>query len=480
MNGILFLNQKGEVLLSRMYRDGVTRQVAETFRNQASAARALYCGCSTDGARASASQRAHAGDLRALALQVIVQKEAGRCPVQMFGTSSFMYVKVGTVFIVAVSQGNAQAAVAFQFLSSLVKIIKAYCGPNVNDDLIRNNFVLLYEVLDEVLDYGFPQNTTIDLLKAFITQQAETTSGDMVEMPPTANITIQATGAISWRKEGIKYRKNELFIDVVEQCNLMVSNKGTVLRNDVVGSIMVKCYLSGMPECKFGLNDKLLLDNEAKNNRSKVRNAPALLQRACRSEQRSVAALGCQGAYGQWAHTGSTGRVASCTGAARASPPYASPLTLRVRAPWNSCPPPGLRSPPCAVDGAAGAQDRRGHRDRRLLLPPVRQAGQVRPGPHGLLRAAGRRVPADELPHHRVDQPALPCAACRDRAWAHAHRDQRQGRTAQQPSQQLPEQAGMARPVGVAGRAHPARPTGHSSRSARAHASLPRCRRRAR
>lgn len=36
ISGILFLNQKGEVLLSRMYRDGVTRQVAETFRNQAS------------------------------------------------------------------------------------------------------------------------------------------------------------------------------------------------------------------------------------------------------------------------------------------------------------------------------------------------------------------------------------------------------------------------------------------------------------
>ncbi len=26
----------------------------------------------------------------------------------------------------------------------------------------------------------------------------------------------------------------------------------------------MKCYLSGMPECKFGLNDKLLMDKEAK------------------------------------------------------------------------------------------------------------------------------------------------------------------------------------------------------------------------
>jgi len=276
ISGILFLNQKGEVLLSRMYRDGVTRQVAETFRNQARRASARWRAvrrrrCSRARAQRDASRLEPSLRACALGVQVIVQKEAGRCPVQMFGTSSFMYVKVGSVFIVAVSQGNAQAAVAFQFLSSLVKIIKAYCGSDVNDNLIRNNFVLLYEVLDEVLDYGFPQNTTIDLLKNFITQQAESPSGDVMEMTPTANITIQATGAISWRKEGIKYRKNELFIDVVEHCNLMVSNKGTVLRNDVVGSILVKCYLSGMPECKFGLNDKLLLDNEAKNNRNKVR-----------------------------------------------------------------------------------------------------------------------------------------------------------------------------------------------------------------
>ena len=96
----------------------------------------------------------------------------------------------------------------------------------------------------------------------YITQQGDKTAA--AEKASAQAVTIQATGAISWRKEGIKYRKNELFIDVIENCNLLVSNKGTNLRNDVSGVIMVKCYLSGTPECKFGLNDKLLLDNEAK------------------------------------------------------------------------------------------------------------------------------------------------------------------------------------------------------------------------
>jgi len=48
-------------------------------------------------------------------------------------------------------------------------------------------------------------------------------------------ITIQATGAIPWRTEGIKYRKNELFIDIIENVNVLISNKGTLLRSDVVG-----------------------------------------------------------------------------------------------------------------------------------------------------------------------------------------------------------------------------------------------------
>jgi AP-2 complex subunit mu-1 len=70
---------------------------------------------------------------------------------------------------------------------------------------------------------------------------------------------MQATSANAWRKEGIVHAKNNIYIDVVETVNTIFSNKGTVLKTDVSGSINVKCQLSGMPECKFGMNDKLFL-----------------------------------------------------------------------------------------------------------------------------------------------------------------------------------------------------------------------------
>ena len=40
------------------------------------------------------------------------------------------------------------------------------------------------------------------------------------------HITSQVTGQIGWRREGIKYRKNELFLDVLESVNLLMSTQG--------------------------------------------------------------------------------------------------------------------------------------------------------------------------------------------------------------------------------------------------------------
>lgn len=77
----------------------------------------------------------------------------------------------------------------------------------------------------------------------------------------SSRITMQATGAQSWRRADIKYRKNEAFVDVIEDVNLLMSATGTVLRADVNGQIVMRAYLTGTPECKFGLNDQMLVDS---------------------------------------------------------------------------------------------------------------------------------------------------------------------------------------------------------------------------
>lgn len=71
--------------------------------------------------------------------------------------------------------------------------------------------------------------------------------------PPMA-----VTNAVSWRSEGIRHKKNEVFLDVVESVNLLVNSNGAIVRSEVTGALKMRTALSGMPECKLGLNDKVL------------------------------------------------------------------------------------------------------------------------------------------------------------------------------------------------------------------------------
>lgn len=43
--------------------------------------------------------------------------------------------------------------------------------------------------------------------------------------------------------------------------SFQVSANGNVLRSEIVGSIKMRVFLSGMPELRLGLNDKVLFEN---------------------------------------------------------------------------------------------------------------------------------------------------------------------------------------------------------------------------
>ncbi|OLY85642.1 AP-2 complex subunit mu [Smittium mucronatum] len=72
-------------------------------------------------------------------------------------------------------------------------------------------------------------------------------------------ISAKQAGSVTWRNNDIIYKKNQAFIDVIESINVLLSAKGTIIRADVDGKILMKSYLSGMPECRLGLNEKIVI-----------------------------------------------------------------------------------------------------------------------------------------------------------------------------------------------------------------------------
>jgi len=226
--GLFVFNHKGEVLISRIYRDDIGRNVCDAFR-----------------------------------VNVIHARQNVRSPVTNIARTSFFHIKRGNIWICAVSKQNVNAVMVFEFLTKMCQVMTSYFG-KINEENIKNNFVLIYELLDEVLDFGYPQKTDVGILKTFITQQGVKSQ----TKEETTQITSQVTGQIGWRREGIKYRRNEIFLDVLESVNLLMSPQGQVLSAHVAGKVVMKSYLSGMPECKFGMNDKLVLDKTNKNDDS--------------------------------------------------------------------------------------------------------------------------------------------------------------------------------------------------------------------
>lgn len=64
---------------------------------------------------------------------------------------------------------------------------------------VRDNFVIIYELLDECSDNGCPQTTESRILRLYITQE-----GNRMAAAPRPPIAV--TNAVSWRSEGIKHR----------------------------------------------------------------------------------------------------------------------------------------------------------------------------------------------------------------------------------------------------------------------------------
>merc|ERR1712032_338110 len=139
------------------------------------------------------------------------------------------------------------------FLYRLAEVLRDYFK-ELEEESIKDNFVITYELLDEMMDNGYPQTTEVKILREYIKTESHQMTVDQAR-PPTA-----ITNAVSWRSEGIKHKKNEIFLDVVEKLNLLVSSNGSVLRSEILGALRMKSFLSGMPELKLGLNDKLLFE----------------------------------------------------------------------------------------------------------------------------------------------------------------------------------------------------------------------------
>ena len=111
LSGILIFNQKGENLIFRAFRSDCRPRLADIFR-----------------------------------IQVISNAQL-RSPTLTLGSTTFSHVRHENIYLVAITKSNANAALVFEFLYRLIALGKGYFG-TFDEEAVKNNFVLVYELLD--------------------------------------------------------------------------------------------------------------------------------------------------------------------------------------------------------------------------------------------------------------------------------------------------------------------------------------------
>ncbi|KAK2959503.1 putative AP-2 complex subunit mu [Blattamonas nauphoetae] len=180
ISAILFYNEKGEVILLRNFRGDIRKSTSEAFR------------------------------------QKILVKKDTKFPIVQLGRVTFFNIRVEDV-------------------------VQVLFWRSIQRDTIKKHFPLMYELIDEAFDFGYPQNIDPEVLKTYIIQ------GKPITAQKAQQLSVHATGQ-SNRPPDLVYKNNEMYIDIIEQVDLLVSSRHTILNAEVNGQIKLRVRLS-LAEC---------------------------------------------------------------------------------------------------------------------------------------------------------------------------------------------------------------------------------------
>ena len=180
---------------------------------------------------------------------------------------------------------NVSPSATLELLNRLSKVFKDYCGV-LTEESIRKNFILIYELLDEMMDYGYPQITSTESLKICVHNEASAVSisgvipttisssassilfmnmknlninGSKTKPSGASNIPITLSGLANNVSSNypMTKKKNEIFVDIIEKLTVLFNSNGYVVNSSIDGCIQMKSFLAGNPELRLALNEDL-------------------------------------------------------------------------------------------------------------------------------------------------------------------------------------------------------------------------------
>ena len=176
-------------------------------------------------------------------------------------------IQKDNIFYLVACLGEVPPLLVIEFLHRVASIFTEYFGSPCDENAIKDNFSTVYQLLEEMVDNGWPLTTEPNSLKSMIRPPTLVGKLEKVVMGTQSNAAVSESlpdGTISnmpWRKAGVKYAHNEIYVDIFEEVDAIVDINGRVISSDVSGSIMVQSHLSGVPDLLLSFKDPAVIDD---------------------------------------------------------------------------------------------------------------------------------------------------------------------------------------------------------------------------
>lgn len=119
VSALFFLDVKGKIIIFRDYRGDVSPKCVDKFMSKVNE----------------------------------LEESAKLSPIIVHDGITYIYVQVSNLYLLAVTRTNANATTALVFLHRLAGVLKHYFN-DLEEESLRDNFVIVYELLDEVSQRG--------------------------------------------------------------------------------------------------------------------------------------------------------------------------------------------------------------------------------------------------------------------------------------------------------------------------------------
>jgi AP-2 complex subunit mu-1 len=168
---------------------------------------------------------------------------------------NFACVQQGEVVIATYGfSDHSSPCVVTEFLSSLGSVLASFLG-GLSEAHLRRNTTLVYEVLDEVVDCGIIQTTSVEQLKTLVHEVAATTETDTPNAWKTLQNKFDCKAGASAVPRAVAAKGGgsaEIFVDVHEVLSVAHDGEATA-----TGHVKVRSFLPGNPIVSVGLNNTI-------------------------------------------------------------------------------------------------------------------------------------------------------------------------------------------------------------------------------